>query len=318
MKFDTNTKSLIRIGTRGSKLALAQAHELRSSLEKANDALNQPNSIEIVVIKTTGDKIQDRSLAEIGGKGLFMKEIEQALLDNKIDIALHSMKDVETELTSGTELACILPREEINEAFLSNTAQNLDELKYSAKVGTSSVRRAALLKNKRPDLIITLFRGNVETRLSKLDKGEVDATLLAVAGLKRLNLEYRITKFMSLDEMPPAVAQGAIGAQCRMPVNSSDQQLWAWLDTVNHKDSSIQIEAERAMLATLDGSCQTPIAGYAKLHGDDQLTLTGFVVSSDGARIYKARETGSSSDATRLGQVVGRRLRAESGSDFPN
>ena len=315
MKYN-NINSRIRIGTRGSKLALAQALELQNYLKSAHEALMEPGAIEVIVIKTTGDKVQDRSLAEIGGKGLFIKEIEEALLNREIDLALHSMKDVETNLTDGTRLACILPREEINDAFISNKARNINELSYGSVIGTSSVRRAALIKNKRPDLKITVFRGNVNTRLSKLDRGDVDGTFLAVAGLKRLGLESRITKIMPLDEMPPAVAQGAIGAQCRLPKNKLDSQLWEWLEAINHKDSEICVEAERSMLKTLDGSCQTPIAGYAQLGDQSELKLTGYVVSPEGANLYKVEESSSRLDAVGIGRKVGERLKAESGSDL--
>ena len=311
-----NTNSRIRIGTRGSKLAIAQALELQNYLKSAHQALMEPGAIEVVIIKTTGDKVQDRPLAEIGGKGLFMKEIEEALLNKDIDLALHSMKDVETDLTKGTGLACILPREEINDAFISNKAQDINELSYGSLVGTSSVRRAALLKNKRPDLNITLFRGNIDTRLSKLDRGDVDATFLAVAGLKRLGLESRITKTMPLDEMPPAVAQGAIGAQCRTPRNKSDSQLWEWLEAINHKDSRICVEAERSMLKTLDGSCQTPIAGYAQFGEESDLKLIGYVVSPGGESLYKVEGGGSRLDAVAIGRNVGERLKAKAGSDL--
>ena len=311
-----NSKARVRIGTRGSKLALAQAQELQTRLKLAHDALMEPGAIEIVVIKTTGDKVQDRSLAEIGGKGLFIKEIEEALLNKKIDLALHSMKDVETDVTQGTGLACVLPREEINDVFISKKAQNIDELPHGSLIGTSSVRRAALLKNKRPDFKITLFRGNVETRLSKLDRGDVDATLLALAGLKRLNLQDRVTKIMSLDEMPPAVAQGAIGAQCRIPENRSDRQLWGWLEAVNHPESAVRINAERSMLKILDGSCQTPIAGYAKIDDNDCLTLTGYVVAPGGERLHMVEETGLIKDAVNIGIVVGERLKVQAGSDL--
>ena len=311
-----NINSRIRIGTRGSKLAIAQALELQNYLKSAHEALMEPGAIEVVIIKTTGDNVQDRPLAEIGGKGLFMKEIEEALLNKEIDLALHSMKDVETDLTEGTGLACILPREKINDAFISNKAQDINELSYGSIVGTSSVRRAALLKNKRPDLKITLFRGNVDTRLSKLDRGDVDATFLAVAGLKRLGLESRITKTMPLDEMPPAVAQGAIGAQCRTPRNKSDSQLWEWLEAINHKDSRICVEAERSMLKTLDGSCQTPIAGYAQFGEESVLKLIGYVVSPEGESLYKVEENGARLDAVAIGRKVGERLKAKAGSDL--
>ncbi len=307
---------LIRVGTRGSKLALAQAREFQKHLEMAHDFLREPNSIEIVKIKTTGDRVQDRSLSEIGGKRLFMKEIEEALLEKRIDIALHSVKDVETCLTSGTELTCILPREEINDAFLSNTETKFDELPGASIIGTSSIRRAALIKNKRPDLLIKVFRGNVDTRLAKLDRGEVDATILAVAGLKRLGLSERITQSLSLDEMPPAIGQGAIGAQCRVSPGAFEEQLREWLNTINHEDSCLRITAERAMLARLGGSCQTPIAGFACFQENSKMTLKGYVISPDGSRIHCETESGCRWDGIRLGEVVGEKLLIKAGSDL--
>lgn len=309
--------ALIRIGTRGSKLALAQATELRARLAEAHGALREPGAVEIVVITTTGDTVRDRALAEIGGKGLFMKEIEEALLAGRVDLALHSMKDVETILTPGTALACILPREDPRDAFLSPRSGHLDDLPRRAVVGTSSVRRAALIKNRRPDIETVLYRGNVDTRLAKLDAGEVDATLLALAGLKRLGLEGRVTRILSVEEMPPAVGQGAIGAQCRIADGGDDARLWDWLAAINHRESAIQVETERAMLETLDGSCRTPIAGHAVLDGDGGVTLTGHVVSEDGARLHRAEEAGVVTDASGLGKAVGERLLALAGSDLP-
>jgi hydroxymethylbilane synthase len=308
--------ALIRIGTRGSKLALLQAAELRARLADAHEALRDPDAVEVVVITTTGDKVRDRALAEIGGKGLFMKEIEEALIAGQIDLALHSMKDVETFLTPGTELACILPREDPRDAFLSHRADHLDGLPEGAVVGTASVRRAALVKHRRPDLETVQYRGNVDTRLAKLDAGAVDATLLAIAGLNRLGLARRATRVLSVEEMPPAVAQGAIGAQCRVADGAADARLREWLDAVNHIESAIQVETERAMLATLDGSCRTPIAGHAVLDGDGGLTLTGHVVSLDGARLHRAEESGSICDAMALGRAVGERLLAAAGPDL--
>ena len=308
--------ALIRIGTRGSKLALLQAAELRARLVDAHEVLRDPDAVEVVVITTTGDKVRDRALAEIGGKGLFMKEIEEALIAGRIDLALHSMKDVETFLTPGTELACILPREDPRDAFLSHRADHLDGLPEGAVVGTASVRRAALVKHRRPDLETVLYRGNVDTRLAKLDAGAVDATLLAIAGLNRLGLAQRATRVLSVEEMPPAVAQGAIGAQCRVADAAADARLREWLDAVNHIESAIQVKTERAMLATLDGSCRTPIAGHAVLDGHGGLTLTGHVVSLDGARLHRAEESGSVSDAMALGRTVGERLLAAAGPEL--
>ena len=308
--------ALIRIGTRGSKLALAQADELRARLAAAHEELRPDGAVEVVIITTTGDRVRDRPLAEIGGKGLFMKEIEEALVEGRVDLALHSMKDVETFLTPGTEIACVLPREDPRDAFLSPVADHLDSLPVGAVVGSSSVRRAALVKNRRPDLETVMYRGNVDTRLAKLDAGEVDATLLAAAGLKRLGLEDRATRILGLEEMPPAVAQGAIGAQCRVAETEPDLRLRGWLAAVNHRESEIQITAERAMLAALDGSCRTPIAGHAILDGGGGLTLTGHVVSEDGARLHQARETGTTREAEALGRMVGEKLLALAGADL--
>ena len=308
--------ALIRIGTRGSKLALAQADELRERLTIAHEELRAEGAIEVVVITTTGDVVRDRPLAQIGGKGLFMKEIEEALIAGRIDLALHSMKDVETFLTPGTEIACVLPREDPRDAFLSPVADHLDTLPRGAVVGTSSVRRAALVKNRRPDLQTVLYRGNVDTRLAKLDAGEVDATLLAVAGLNRLGLAHRATRVLGFDEMPPAVSQGAIGAQCRIGETEADICLKKWLEPINDKESETQITAERAMLAVLDGSCHTPIAGHAVLDEDGGLTLTGHVVSEDGARLHQAREVGSADEPVAVGRSVGERLLALAGADL--
>jgi hydroxymethylbilane synthase len=308
--------ALIRIGTRGSKLALAQAEELRTRLAAAHPELRPAGAVEVVVITTTGDAVRDRPLADIGGKGLFMKEIEEALVAGRVDLALHSMKDVETILTPGTEIACVLPREDPRDAFLSPVADHIDSLPNGAVVGTSSVRRAALVKNRRPDLQTVFYRGNVDTRLAKLDAREVDATLLALAGLKRLGLEGKATRVLGFDEMPPAVAQGAIGAQCRIAETEADIRLWNWLATVNHRESEIQITAERAMLAALDGSCRTPIAGHAILDAGGGMTLTGHVVSEDGSRLHRAQDTGKATEAAALGRLVGERLLAIAGADL--
>jgi hydroxymethylbilane synthase len=316
MEDQNKPAALIRIGTRGSKLALAQADELRERLAAAHEALRPVGAVEVVVITTTGDVVRDRPLADIGGKGLFMKEIEEALVDGRVDLALHSMKDVETFLTPGTEIACVLPREDPRDAFLSPVANHIDSLPRGAVVGTSSVRRAALVKNRRPDLKTVMYRGNVDTRLAKLDAGEVDATLLAVAGLNRLGLGERTTRILGFDEMPPAVAQGAIGAQCRVAETEADVRLRGWLAAINHRESEIQITAERAMLAALDGSCRTPIAGHATLDADGGLTLIGHVVSEDGARLHRDQEAGTTSDPESLGRSVGERLLALAGADL--
>jgi hydroxymethylbilane synthase len=316
MDDQSKAAALIRIGTRGSKLALAQAIELCARLAAAHEELSVEGAVEVVVITTTGDAVRDRPLAEIGGKGLFMKEIEEALVAGRVDLALHSMKDVETFLTPGTDIACILAREDPRDAFLSNLADDIDSLPEGAVVGTSSVRRAALVKNRRPDLRTVMYRGNVDTRLAKLEAGEVDATLLAIAGLNRLGLGDRATRVLEVDEMPPAVAQGAIGAQIRISDTAADLRLRDWLVAVNHVDSQVQVTAERAMLATLDGSCRTPIAGHTNLDGAGGLTLTGYVISEDGARLHKVQKSGLASAPEALGRAVGERLLAFTSADL--
>ena len=315
MKNQNKASGLIRIGTRGSRLALAQAEELRQRLAAAHAELRPPDAIEIVPITTTGDRVRDRPLAEIGGKGLFMKEIENALLAGSIDLALHSMKDVETTLTPGTSIACILPREEPRDALLSRRAASIAELPAGAVVGTSSVRRAALLRHRRSDLEIVLFRGNVDTRLAKLETGVVDATLLALCGLKRLGLAERATCVLDVEDMPPAVGQGALGVQCRQTRSTADNRVAAWLAAIHDGVSASRIEAERAMLAILDGSCRTPIAGLADIDGTGTLRLVGHVATRDGRRLHRAEATGPVGDATAIGQAVGRALLAAAGTD---
>jgi hydroxymethylbilane synthase len=264
-------QSKIRIGTRGSKLALAQAYQLRDRLIAAHDLA--PDDFEFTIIKTTGDIITDKPLAEFGGKGLFTKEIEEALIASEIDLAVHSMKDMPTRLPSGLEISCLLPREDVRDAFISPKADRLTGLAKGAVLGTSSLRRQAQVKRLRPDLKIIPYRGNVETRLRKLDDGVADATLLAFAGLRRLGLEARVTALMQTDEMLPAIAQGAIGVESRI----GDERMLGFLAPLHDRATSICVEAERAFLAELDGSCQTPIAGL--LYG-----LAGYVSSGDPER----------------------------------
>lgn len=312
MTDDTST-ALIRIGTRGSRLALVQAEEVRARLLAAHDVLRRPGSVSIVTVTTTGDRIRDRALADIGGKGLFCKEIEQALLDGRIDAAVHSMKDMETALAPGTGIAAILPREDPRDAFLSHRAGDVESLPSGAVIGTSSVRRSALLRHRRPDLRTVLFRGNVETRLRKLDEGVVDATVLALAGLRRLGLERRITRILSLHDMPPAVAQGAIGVQCR----TGDRAVTDWLAAISHAASETEVRAERAMLAELDGSCRTPVSGHATLIGTGRIRLVGCCVAGQPGRICREQRIGDAADPDRLGREVGAALRRAAGSDLP-
>ena len=298
----------LKIGTRGSPLALAQAYEVRDRLQAKHEGLE----VEIVVIRTTGDKVQDRVLSEIGGKGLFTKEIEEGLFDGSIDIAVHSMKDVETVLPDGLGISTLLPREDPREAFISNKAENLAALPAGSIVGTASLRRQAQIRMIRPDLEIQPFRGNVNTRLRKLSEGQADATMLAYAGLLRLDMADVATCLIETDEMLPAVAQGAIGVEGR---NDDDATL-ALLETIHDRETAYQVDAERALLAALDGSCRTPIAGLAELTEGDGLRLRGLVASPDGQTSHSVSREGSVSDAAAMGRDAGEELRALAGPNI--
>jgi hydroxymethylbilane synthase len=304
-----NTASKIRIGTRGSNLALAQAHELRARLSAAHDLTEE--DFEIIVIKTSGDLIQDRPLASVGGKGLFTKEIEDALLDGGIDLAVHSMKDMPTRLPEGLDIPCFLPREDVRDAFISPKAKRLADLPRGAILGTSSLRRQAQVKRLRPDLKVITYRGNVDTRLRKLEEGVADATLLAYAGLKRLGLEHRVTALISTDDMLPAVAQGAIGVEIR----EDDDRMFGMLEALNHAETATCVAAERAFLAVLDGSCRTPIAGLAELTGDG-LRFRGSILTPDGRQCYETERHGSPSEAALLGEDAARELLSIAGPGF--
>src|SRR5258705_58996 len=268
----------IRIGTRGSPLALAQARMTRAALAAALGASEE--AIEIVMIRTSGDRIQDRPLSEAGGKGLFTKEIEEALLAGTIDLAVHSAKDMPTVLPDGLILAACLPREDVRDAFISRKAATLGDLPQGAVVGTASLRRQAMVKRLRPDVSVVPLRGNVETRLRKLEAGEVDATLLALAGLKRLGLADKATALLDAQEFLPAVGQGAITIEARI----DDARTRELLAKIDHADTSVALDCERAFLAVLDGSCRTPIAGHATLQGDT-LNFRGMILRPDGTRI---------------------------------
>ncbi|GLQ05042.1 porphobilinogen deaminase [Sneathiella chinensis] len=295
-------------------MALAQAYETRDRLLAAHpDRLNK-DDLEIRTIKTTGDQIQDRALSEAGGKGLFVKEIEEAMMQGEIDIAVHSMKDMETTLPDGLVINCILPREDTRDAFISRDGKGLADLPPGAMVGTSSLRRQSQILNRRPDLQVCIFRGNVQTRLRKLDEGVADATLLAMAGLKRLDREDVITHPLSHEDMLPAVAQGAIGIQHR----EDDTRIGELLAAIDHEDSRIRITCERAMLAELDGSCRTPIAGHAVLVGEDEIELWASLLSPDGTQRFDTRGTALRKDAVALGTRLGRELRDMAGDDFPS
>lgn len=298
----------LKIGTRGSPLAMAQAHEVRDRLAAIHDGL----SMEIVVINTTGDQVLDRRLSEVGGKGLFTKEIQEALIDGRIDLAVHSMKDVETWLPDETTLAVVLEREDPRDVFLSPRAKTFQELPSGSAIGTSSLRRQAQILHLRPDLRVETLRGNVQTRLRKLDEGVVDATLLALAGLKRLGNEGVAQSYIETDVILPAVAQGVIGIETRR----EDMRVRDLLAPLNHAPTWDRVTAERAMLAALDGSCHTPIAGLAELTDDGRLNLTGLVAMPDGSQLHKMSSDGPASDAEALGTALGEALRARMPADF--
>jgi hydroxymethylbilane synthase len=304
-----NTAPFLRIGSRGSPLALVQASEVQSRIAAAHGV--DAAAIEIKIIRTTGDVVQDRPLADAGGKGLFAKEIEEALLAGSIDLAVHSSKDLPTVLPAGLVLAGFLAREDVRDAFISRKAKSLRDLAPGAMVGTASPRRAALVKRLRPDLQVAMLRGNVETRLRKLDAGEVDATLLAVAGLKRLGLLSAATAILDPDEFVPAVGQGAIGIETR----ADDGRIRALVAAIDDPDTGAALTAERAFLAVLDGSCRTPIGGHAKLeHGE--LRFRGIVIKPDGSEAFETLRQGSRAAAEALGADAGHELRARAGADF--
>jgi hydroxymethylbilane synthase len=300
---------LLRIGTRGSPLALAQAHTVRDRLAAAHGCA--ADDIAIEVIKTTGDRILDRPLSESGGKGLFTKEIAEALIAGAIDIAVHSSKDMPTVLPDGLGLVAFLEREDVRDVFISPRARSIEALPQGARVGSASLRRQALLRRMRPDLRVQVFRGNVQTRLRKLDDGEVEATLLALAGLKRLGLVHVATAVLPLDVFPPAVGQGAIGIEARL----DDPRTRDLLAPLAHRDTAIALDAERAFLAALDGSCRTPIAGYATVDGE-RLRFRGLILKPDGSEAHETTREGAASEAAQLGDDAGRELKARGGAGF--
>ena len=303
------TTSSLRIGTRGSPLALAQAEEVKARLVAAFPELAEP---EIVVIKTTGDMVQDRALSEIGGKGLFTKEIDDAMLDGRIDLAVHSMKDVPTWLPDGIVLPCMLEREDTRDVFISEKATSIADLPPGSVIGTAALRRQALILHRRPDLKVVTFRGNVQTRLRKLGNGDVDATLLALAGLNRLGRADIATSVIEADEMLPAVAQGAIGITCR----TDDGNAHVCLAALNHAATVIRVNAERALLKVLDGSCRTPIAALAEIGADGGLTFRGLAARPDGSEVLEAARSGSVDDAVALGRDAGEELKGRAGPGF--
>jgi len=301
--------SLIRIGTRGSPLALAQANMVRAALARAHGVAE--DAIEITVIRTTGDTIQDRPLSDVGGKGLFTKEIEQALIDGTVDLAVHSAKDMVTVLPAGLVLAACLPREDARDVLVSRAAKSIAELPQGATVGTASLRRQAQHKMLRPDLAVVPLRGNVETRLKKIAEGVADATILALAGLKRLGLERAAAAVLEPDAFLPAVGQGAIGLETR----ADDDKTRQLIAPINDPATLTAVTAERAFLAVLDGSCKTPIAGHARIAGA-ALSFRGLIAKPDGSKSFVAAREGAVIDAVAIGADAGRELKARGGADF--
>jgi hydroxymethylbilane synthase len=301
----------LRIGTRGSAMALFQANLVRDRLAAAHPELAAPGMIELDVIRTTGDRVQNRLLAEIGGKGLFTKEIEEALLERRIDLAVHSLKDMETALPPGLTIACVPPRDDPRDALVSRDGVGLDALPHGATIGTASLRRTAQLLRHRGDLAIVPIRGNVDTRLNKLAAGEVDALLVALSGLQRLGKEAAISEIIPVDVMLPAVGQGALAIEAR----ADDAEVRHWLTPLHDSVSAVCVTAERAMLAALDGSCRTPIAGFAELTGG-RLRLRAMLLSPDGSAERRAEGSGEASDPEALGRDIGAQLRAGAGPEF--
>ena len=301
--------SPLKIGSRASPLALRQAEEVRNAL-----VANQPDlQVDIIEISTTGDRIQDRTLAAIGGKGLFTKEIEQALLDGAVDICVHSAKDMLTEFPSGLMLGPILQREDTRDGFISHSGQKLSELPSGAVIGTASLRRQSQILALRPDLEVITFRGTVQTRLRKLDEGQADATLLAVAGLKRLNCMDVLTQIFDPETILPAVGQGAIALELRV----DDERSMRAVEPLNDVKSATEVAMERAFLAVLDGSCRTPIAGIANANIDaDRIKFRGLIAKADGSVVHSTIREGTINDAIDMGKDAGLELKTEAGPNF--
>ena len=289
---------VLRLGTRGSPLALAQAREARTRLVTAHGW--SEDRVEIVAIRTSGDAIQDRALAEAGGKGLFTKEIDAALLEGRIDLAVHSAKDLPTIMPDGIALPGYLAREDVRDALISGDGAKLADLPLRAVVGSASVRRQAQLRRLRPDLEVRLLRGNVATRLRKLDGGEYHATVLAMAGLKRLGLDHRVTQCLSMTDFLPAVGQGAIAIAARTEDRSTADALATILD----RDTGLAVRCERAFLTVLDGSCRTPIAGHARVEGP-QIAFRGLILAADGSDSVETLAAGPLEAAAALGRDAG-------------
>lgn len=299
-----NATPNIRIATRASQLAMAQAEMVRDQLLAAHSHLSEAN-ITLHPMTTSGDKQQEGHLAQWGYKGLFTKEVEDALLANEADIAVHSMKDMPSELPEGLMIAAITEREDARDAFISKRYASLDDLTKGATFGTSSVRRGAIIKRLRPDLNIIPFRGNVQTRMQKLEDGVADATLLAVAGLNRLGMQSEITQALATSTMLPAVAQGAVGIECR----SNDAAIRQILAAIDHHPTHQAILCERALLICLDGSCKTPLSGYATIQ-DEQITLHAQLIMPDGSDAWELERSGALVDLLAIGRELGEELKS--------
>ena len=306
---EENKATQLKIGTRGSPLAMLQAEEVQKAL-----IANQPElNVEIVEISTTGDRIQDRTLAAIGGKGLFTKEIEQALLDGTVDIAVHSAKDMMTEFPEGLTLGSMLPREDTRDGIISSNGQTLSDMPSGSVVGTASLRRQAQILAVRPDLKVIPFRGNVQTRLRKLSEGQADATLLAVAGLKRLDRMDVCTQVLDPETLLPAVGQGAIALELR----AGDHRVMRAVEPLNDIKTATEVNMERAFLAVLDGSCRTPIAGLATADLDSgRVEFRGLIAKPDGSIVHSTSREGMIDDAIDMGEDAGLELKAEAGPNF--
>jgi hydroxymethylbilane synthase len=301
----------LRIGTRGSPMALFQAALVRDRLRAAHPDLAAEGGLEVVPIRTTGDRVLTRRLAEIGGKGLFTKEIEEALRDGRIDLAVHSLKDMETNLPAGLAIGCVLARDDPRDALVAGPGLSLASLPRGARIGTASLRRTAQLLRRRPDLAIVPMRGNVGTRLGKLAAGEADGLVLALSGLQRLGEAARASEILEAEIMLPAVGQGALAIECR----EGDAAVRTRLVPLDDPATAACVAAERAMLAALDGSCRTPIAGLARIAGE-RLVLDGLLLSPDGKAERRGQNAGPVGDAEAIGRQLGERLRRGAGAEF--
>mmetsp|Transcript_34619 Transcript_34619/g.78247 ORF Transcript_34619/g.78247 Transcript_34619/m.78247 type:complete len:443 (+) Transcript_34619:74-1402(+) len=309
----TQAMPILKLGTRGSPLALAQAYEAKRRLAEAFPELAPDEAVEIRIISTTGDQRLEISLSEIGGKGLFTRELDVALIAKEVDFCVHSSKDVPTDLIAGTELCTFLPREDTRDVLISGdgTTSRIEDFPEGSVIGTASLRRQAQIYAKNPGVKCVNFRGNVQTRLRKLKAGDVNATLLAYAGLKRMSMEEHATTVLEWDQMLPAISQGAISFQCR----SDDERVLGYLKKLSHEPTSQTVRCERAFLAALDGNCKTPIAGQARII-DGELVFKGLVSSPDGQRNFDVERTGKPDDCETIGREAGESVRAEAGEKF--